>query len=282
MPVPLMFRVTVALLFALVLGGCASHAPAPQLWDLWTAHNEQDRKPLDNREWAAFLQRYAKTGSDGVTRVAYGAVTHEDMERLGAWLRLMQQMDVSELNLREQRAYWLNLYNAEVVRLVLVHYPLDSVDALQPPWWKRWWPGVQGPFAEPLLEVDGQALSLDDIENHILRPRWLDPRTVYLLCKARLGSPPLAPQPYAAEYLDEQIEAQARRWVNGPYALRIDAHGRLRVAELYRRYRSDFGDEAAVLAQLRRYAAPPLAAQLAKVDGIHGYIDDRRLNDAAD
>lgn len=273
-------------LLAALLAGCAATAPKPQLWDRWTAHDERDRRDADSTAWAQFLQRYLVIDADGVERVRYAAVSGEDRARLDAWLRLQQQQRVSMLSLRAQRAYWLNLYNAGVVALVLGHAGIDSLDALQPRPWQRWlqrlpWSRtLRGPFAEPRFTVEGQPLSLDDIEHRILRPRWRDWRTDYALCKARLDSPALAPEPYAGEHLDEQLEARANAWVASPHALHLDRKGGLQLSVFWRRYRADFGDEAAVLAELHLRAVDAQARQLAGVGRVAGYFEDPALNTA--
>lgn len=263
-----------ALLACLLLGACAE--PAPRLWSRWTAHDESNHAPIDHHVWQAFLTRYVQPQTPGRERLAYAAVTAADRARLDGYLHYLQQIPVSRYPLREQRAYWLNLYNARVVQLVLQHWPMQSLDVLQPGWLAR----TPGPFAAATLQVEAQAVSLDDIENRILRPYWGDPRTLYALCPARVGAPSLGAEAYTAEYLDEQLEARARAWVNGPQALHW--HGSaLRLAALYRRDAADFGAGSdAVLQHLRRYAAPALAQRLATVRGIDGYDDDPAINRA--
>jgi len=290
---PLRHLAAALLVPTLLLSGCATTS-TPQLWDHWTTHDERERQPLDVTLWREFLHTYVVRDADGVERVAYARVSPEARERLEGWLRVQQQQRPSSLNLREQRAYWLNLYNAAVVHQVLAHTPIVSLASLEPMPWKaqasQWGsaihiPGAKdwappGPFAEPLLKIEGQTLSLNDIENHILRPRWRDARTDYALCKATLSGPALAAEPYTAEYLDEQLDARANAWVNSPQALRFTPTGQLEVADFYRQYQADFGDDAAILTELRHRAAPSLAAKLANVKSISGTFSDQRLNEA--
>jgi hypothetical protein len=71
-----------------------------------------------------------------------------------------------------------------------------------------------------------------------------------------------------------------RGYVNHPRGAAL-GDGGLAVSRLYRWYREDFGgSEAAVIAHLRRYAAPALAARLAGVSAIGRYRYDWALNDA--
>ena len=69
--------------------------------------------------------------------------------------------------------------------------------------------------------------------------------------------------------------------MNSPRGVRIDS-GKLVVSSIYHWFKEDFGGtDAGVLAHLRKYADPSLAAQLAKIKSIsdHGY--DWSLNDTA-
>jgi hypothetical protein len=261
---------------ALLLASCAVTAPPPQLWDRWTAHDESNTRVVDRSLWNRFLDRYV-TGDAGAERVRYGAVTAGDRAQLDYWLRSMSRVSISRYALREQRAYWINLYNAEIVRIVLDHRGITSVRKLSPRGLAALF-APPDPFASRDIEVEDQALSVNDIRDRILRPYWHDPRTLYALCDATADSPPLAHASYGAEYLGEQLDARAKAYINGPLALRWIGQ-KLLVSSFYKRYAADFGgDDAALLQHLRGYALGTLAGKLAAVSSAAGEFSDGSLN----
>jgi hypothetical protein len=259
-------------LMALSLAALA--APKAELWERW-AESTQSKVGIDHAEWNDFLSRNVKAGKDGIGRVPYGSVSKRDRELLNAYLDKLQRIPIRRFSRAEQRAYWINLYNATTVKVVLDHYPVESIMKINIS------PGLftKGPWKKKLLSVDGETLSLDDIEHRILRPIWKDPRTHYSVNCASIGCPNLQAQAYTAGNLETLLDAGARAYVNHPRGARV-AKGRLTVSSIYVWFRSDFGgSDATVIAHLRQYAEPALAKALRAVDRIDDDEYDWALND---
>jgi hypothetical protein len=249
-------------------------APKAELWERWAAH-AQNKVGIGHQEWDAFLGHYLKVGSDGITRVAYKAVTPADRKALDAYVRRLQDVRISKFARPEQRAYWINLYNATTVKVVLDHYPVESITKINIS------PGLfsKGPWKKKLLVIENEKVSLDDIEHRILRPIWKDPRTHYALNCASLGCPNLPPKAFSSGNTERMLEDGARAYVNHPRGATVDA-GRLTVSSIYAWFESDFGgNEAGVVAHLKKYAEASLRKKLADVDGVHDHAYDWSLND---
>jgi hypothetical protein len=267
------------LLLALVLAlGCPGvyAAPAVEPWQRWSAHEARSRIALDHDAWGRFLNAYLVVGADGINRLAYGRVTPTDREALAAYIGHLAATAVGRLNRDEQRAFWINLYNALTVQVILDHYPVASIRDIDIS------PGLfsDGPWKKTLVSVEGTPVSLDDIEHRILRPIWRDPRLHYAVNCASLGCPNLQPEPYTAANTEELLERGAREYVNHPRGARLDG-GRLVVSSIYHWFRVDFGDsEAGVIAHLRRYAGPALAQGLTGVSRVADHAYDWSLNGA--
>ncbi len=164
------------------------------------------------------------------------------------------------------------------MKLVLDHYPVASVRDIDisPGWFSI------GPWGKKLLTIEGEAVSLNDIEHRILRPIWRDARIHYAVSCASIGCPDLPAEAFTAINADALLTAGAREYVNHPRGVRVE-DGRLIVSSLYVWFAEDFGDgDADVIAHLRRYARPDLAAALAGVGRIDDFAYDWRLNDAAE
>ncbi len=132
-----------------------------------------------------------------------------------------------------------------------------------------------------LIEVEGEAVSLNDIEHRILRPIWRDPRVHYALNCASIGCPDLRAAAFTAENAEALLDTAARAYVNHPRGARVE-NDRLTVSSIYAWFREDFGGtEAGVIAHLKRYAGPELAKALETATDIGGYEYDWALNAAA-
>jgi hypothetical protein len=258
----------------LLVATSAMSAPRAQPWAHWEPHDERSTRTIDHGPWTGFLECYVVVGDDGIHRVAYGSVTAEDRRRLDTYLRSLQQTPIGRFRRAEQLAFWINLYNALTVRVILDHRPVESIRDISIS------PGLlsQGPWGRKLLEVDREPVSLDDIEHRILRPIWGDPRIHYAVNCASIGCPNLATQAFTASNTERLLEEAAVAYVNHPRGAAV-RDGDLHASSIYDWFEADFGGESGVLEHLRRYARPELASELAGVNEIQAYEYDWSLNE---
>lgn len=251
-------------------------APSADLWKRWQAHDPTSRKVIDHQVWDRLLKRLVVPGGDGPNRVRYGAAGRTDRDDLYGYIAVLTMLPISTYGRTEQKAYWINLYNALTVRVVLDHYPVKSIRDIDIS------PGLfaDGPWGKKLVTVEGEQISLNDIEHRILRPIWRDNRVHYAVNCASVGCPDLRPAAYGGSNLDAMLDDAARAYVNSPRGVTISG-GAVTVSKIYDWFIEDFGgDEKSVLAHLGKYAAPSLRAQLATIGMIDGVAYDWRLNDA--
>ncbi len=264
--------------FAVVSGAglsVASAAPRAELWPRWQAHDPASTVVIDHRDWTRLLQSYGAEGEDGIVRIGYGRFSDADKQALKNYIEQLTAIAVSSLNRDEQMALWINLYNALTVDLVLAHYPVSSILRINIS------PGFFsiGPWGKKLTTVEGEELSLDDIEHRILRPIWRDPRIHYAVSCAALGCPNLALEAFTAENVERLLEANAVAHVNHPRGARFE-NGELIVSSVYRWFVADFGGgNAGVLKHLRQYARGELAEKIARNNFIGGDEYDWSIND---
>ncbi|MES2683116.1 MAG: DUF547 domain-containing protein [Pseudomonadota bacterium] len=271
-----------ATLFLLMcLASWAQAAPKSEPWPRWQAHDETSTARIDHADWDRLLGMMVKPGSDGISRVAYGRVGAADKAALAAYVERLQSVPISRHARAEQRAYWINLYNAKTVQLVVQKYPVASIRDI------RLGGSLAarffgGPWAAKTLKVEGVELALDDIEHRILRPIWRDPRIHYAVNCASLGCPNLATRAYTAANMETMLDEGARAYINHPRAATVE-QGRLVVSSIYLWFIEDFGgNDAGILAHLRRYASATKHAELAPFKSLGDNSDryDWGLNDA--
>ncbi len=266
------------LAIALPLAGISSiealFAPSADLWARWTANDAAATRSIDHGAWDRFLKIYVLAADDGVNRVAYGRVTNADGLGLKRYIAGLAAEPVSRLSRAEQLPFWINLYNALTVELVLDHYPVKSIQDIDisPGWF------ASGPWDKKLIEIEGEKISLNDIEHRILRPIWRDPRIHYAVNCASIGCPNLGTDAFTASNAEGLLSEAAHLYVNHPRGARIE-DGRLVVSSIYVWFQEDFGgDDKGVIAHLARYAGGELKGGLAEARKIADFGYDWALN----
>jgi len=254
----------------------AALAPKAELWPRWQTHDATSTNRIKHDEWDGFLKTYVRTARDGIHRVAYRHVTREDKQALGGYVDRLGRTNIDRFNRAEQLAYWINFYNALTVRLVLRHYPVESIRDIDIS------SGfLGGPWNAKVVEVMGEPMSLNDIEHRILRPVWRDPRIHYAVNCASFGCPNLLAVAFTGENTQSLLEQAARAYINHPRGVRV-SEGTVTASKIYAWFQEDFGgSEAGVLRHLRRFAEPSLAKALEGYDAIDDYEYDWGLNDSA-
>ncbi|HKW54729.1 MAG TPA: hypothetical protein VJO12_13635 [Stellaceae bacterium] len=118
---------TLALASVLALAACSVvegiAAPRSELVSPhWLANDPASTEQVDHEAWSRFLAAYLVPGGDGVNRFAYARAKASGRAPLDEYIAALEAIAVSRLNRGEQRAYWVNLYNAVTTRIVLDHY----------------------------------------------------------------------------------------------------------------------------------------------------------------
>jgi hypothetical protein len=172
----------------------------------WLANDPASAERVDHAAWDRFLADYLVPGDDGVNRFAYARAKASGRALLDSYIASLEAVRVSRLERGEQRAYWINLYNAVTTRIVLDHYPVKSIRDIS------LGPGLFsfGPWDAKVVAVEGERLSLNDIEHGILRPIWHDPRLHYALNCASISCPSLPTTAFTAANTERLLDAGAR------------------------------------------------------------------------
>ncbi|MGI9508121.1 MAG: DUF547 domain-containing protein [Geminicoccaceae bacterium] len=248
-----------------------------QAFEHWRQHDAGSAMQIDHDAWEAFLLNYLRTDENGVHRVAYGEVKNQDHRALADYLDRLSKVEITAYRRPEQMAYWINLYNALMVKLVLDHYPIASIRMLD----RSDSDAKSGPWVRPLIVIEGVSLSLNDIENRILKPIFEDPRFLYAITCVAMSCPNLQPVPFHGTRIDRQLSDAAMDYVNDPRCIAIE-NDELHVSSFYRwNFQAFGGSEQAIIRHLMAYAEPELAMRLQGFERLHGDHFDWRLNDVA-
>jgi hypothetical protein len=172
--------------------------------------------PPDYKAWGDLLAKHY----DPAKGMDYKSLKTQDKATLDSLRQQMATVDAAALPRPDQLAYWINLYNISVVGIVVDNYPVESIRDLSTD------PIVKlNVFKKPSVKVRGGAMSLNDIENVKVREGFKDPRIHFAINCAAQSCPPIRTEPFVGARISEQLDDQARRYLNGPKGVRIEKDG---------------------------------------------------------
>ncbi|KIE20277.1 hypothetical protein SE23_10930 [Vibrio sinaloensis] len=257
--------VRIVTLFLTLVSFHVFSAPKSELWPFWQQSAQSNPATISHAKWQTFLDKYLiKEGQ--YTLVKYGSVSVQDKQKLNQYIAALAAIDPREYSLNEQYAYWVNLYNAITVELILNDYPVKSITKLG---------GLFsfGPWGDEVVTVAGKDLTLNDIEHRILRPIWNDPRTHYAVNCASLGCPNLQTQAFTADNTEQLLEKAAMEFINSDKGV-LYTSSRVQLSSIYDWFADDFGNEQELIQHLAKYRP-----ELTKLSGKFSYEYDWNLND---
>lgn len=213
----------------------------------------------DNNIFAGLLKKHVVRG-----RVDYDGFK-KDEPLLDDYLSMLSTVDPDLLPKMHQFAYFINVYNAATIKLVLTRYPgIDSIKDIG---------GIfSSPWDQKFIRLKKGVFSLDDIEHKILRPVYKDPRVHFAANCASKSCPPLRNEPYDGERLDQQLDEQARKFVNDGRN-NFFRDGTLFLSRIFKWYEDDFDGKPVQF--VRQYASGNLKQ---KIDDSKDRLDISYLN----
>jgi peroxiredoxin len=113
-----------------------------------------------------------------------------------------------------QLAYLINLYNASTLKLIIDHYPLESIKDI------GWL--LKGPWDQKIVKLFGDTITLNTLEHEIIRKDYDEPRIHMALVCAAKGCPALRNKSYVGEKLDAQLDEDSKKFLNSKKGLQID------------------------------------------------------------
>jgi len=152
----------------------------------------------DHKAWDELVKKYVDE---------HGFVNYKgfknDQEQLTSYLNYLSTTYPNESwTVQEQLAYYINLYNAATVGLILDNYPIESIKEISKPW------GIT------IIKLGDERFSLGDIEHVILR-KMNEPRIHFAINCASFSCPNLLNEAFTAATIEEQLERVSFSFING-------------------------------------------------------------------
>ena len=244
------------------------------IWPKWASHNPQSQAVISHQEWQEFLTQCVITNEEGINLVDYPHLTEANLVTLNHYITRMSKIHINDYNRNEQLAFWLNLYNALTVQIVADYYPVASIQEINIS------PGLfsVGPWGANLVAIAGTQLTLDDIQNRIIRPIWNDPRAIYAINHATIGGANLSKEVFQGNIIDTQLNKVTYEYVNSLRGIQI-IEGKLVASKIYHWFIDDFGGNTQdLMVHLSQYAKEPLRSQLLKSNTVDSSTYNWHLN----
>lgn len=126
----------------------------------------------------------------------------------------------------EKKAYWINFYNANIIKILAENYPIKSINY------------IQDAFHKKIVDYVGAKISLDNIEHEILR-KLGDPRVHFALYSTAVSSPMLKRTAYMPDTIEKDLGMATSEFLNDPTKNQIDTEI-TRLSKIFEWYQDDF------------------------------------------
>ncbi len=212
----------------------------------------------------------ARVNAEG--QVDYGGLKASP-EKLETYLDRLASADLAALSYYEQLAFWLNAYNALVIKGVVDRYPTTSVRSVKP---------FGGFFYRLKFQVAGKPYTLNEIEHDVIRAEFVDARVHFALVCASAGCPTLENRAFFANTLEERLETATFNFVANPEKVRLErSERRLYLSKIFKWYAADFTEGYAGVTDFLADYLPPDDAEFLETEEVElHYLDyDWTLND---
>ena len=154
-----------------------------------------------------------------------------DKAKLDGYLKMLEGQKVeSSWSNNKKLAFWINAYNAYTIDLVADNYPIGSITDLE---------GGK-PWDKAFIKLNGKTLSLNNIENDIIRPTFKDGRIHFAVNCAAKSCPPILNKAWTESNIQSQLDKQTRSFINNSKYNTISA-GSATISKIFEWYAVDFG-----------------------------------------
>lgn len=192
----------------------------------------------------AFFKKHVTNG-----RVDYAAIKADPAELLDL-VKQIGSYSLSGKSAADEKAFYINAYNVLMVASVVEKYPISKPT------------DVPGVFDSKKHTVAGSSLTLSDIENKKLRPKYKDARLHFALVCGAVSCPKLPSYAFMPAKLESQLDARTKLAMNDPTFIKVKtSDNKVLVSEIFTWYKEDFDREASsVIEYINKFRTQPIPA----------------------
>jgi hypothetical protein len=198
--------------------------------------NNEVIKDVDHSKWDALLKKHVS----GSGNVKYNGFV-KDKRELESYLNVLEANTPSKSWSRNATlAYWINVYNAYTVKLIVDNYPVKSIKEISNPWGKKF------------FTLGGEKYSLEEVEHKILR-KMGEPRIHFAINCASYSCPNLLNEAYTEAKLSKQLTEVAKSFINDKTKNTITTSS-IEISEIFNWFGGDFKTKGSLIDFLNQYS----------------------------
>ena len=209
--------------------------------------DEKETKPFNHSVWNQLLQKHVSNQGN----VNY-KVFKADSRQFYSYLKsLSDNPPQKSWSQDEILTYWMNVYNAFTVKLILDNYPTKSIK------------DINGPWSHRFIKIGAKWYTLNDVEHRIIR-KMGEPRIHFALVCAAISCPRLYNKAFTAENLEDDLSLLTRDFLNDGSKNNLSENS-IKLSKIFKWYGGDFKKNGSTLIDfLNQYSDVTISSKAKK------------------
>jgi hypothetical protein len=184
----------------------------------------------DYAAYDAFLKKFVNSSG----KVNYAGIQNNKAALDNIVLQFSQRAPEQKWKKEEVMSYWINVYNAYTLKLIVDNYPIKSITALDAG--KTW--------DMKRIPIEKEKFSLNQIENDFLRAKYNDPRIHFVLNCGAKSCPPLFNQAFIASKIEQLLESRTKAYIQSSQLLITEKQ--VKISKIFDWYAADFMNKSEI------------------------------------
>ena len=163
-----------------------------------------------------------------------GVVNYDSFKKeeykLGEYLKMLTSTEPKENWSRNKKlAYYINIYNASTVSLILKNYPVKSIK------------DINNALDIPFIKIGKRTISLNYLENKIILPGFKEPKIHFAVNCGAASCPKLSNNAFSEKNIDTLLQENLERFLKSS-GIGIKQNGdKVELSKIFEWYADDFG-----------------------------------------
>lgn len=203
--------------------------------------------------------------------VAFGRVDYQNMNvtELDSLMEFIGKADYENAAVETRKAFLINAYNLIVIHQIKANYPIASpMD-------------VSGFFEVNTFKISGAEMTLNHLENNVMRKKYPDPRYHLVLVCGAIDCPPIDNKAFQPESLEEHLESRTMNALNNDGFI-FESDGKVHLSQIFQWYGSDFGKNTSeILDYINQYRSTPFESTKVEYYEYDWSLNEKKTTEAA-
>nr|WP_321247995.1 DUF547 domain-containing protein [uncultured Psychroserpens sp.] len=178
--------------------------------------------PVDHSQWDELLQKHVSDQGD----VNYKGFKIDKIKFTSYLEMLSKNAPEDSWSKDETLAYWMNVYNAFTVKLILDNYPTKSIKDISGPWNHRF------------IKIGEKWHTLNDVEHRIIR-KMDEPRIHFALVCAAVSCPRLYNKAFTAKNIEADLDLLTKGFLSDTTKNEFTENS-IKISKIFKWYGGDF------------------------------------------